>query len=104
MMRMGLRKRGQSSSGFAKPQYRVELRNELDEDRDYPLLGLPSDSDWVFNGPWTDKALIRNSLAFELGREIGLEAPRTAHFELFLSTNGGDLAAAEAAPCGLLRG
>ena len=94
-LRMALRKRGQSSSGFSKPQYRVELRDELDEDRDYPLLGLPADSDWVFNGPWTDKALIRNPLAFGLGRTLGIEAPRTAHFELFLSTDGGDLAAAE---------
>ena len=94
-MRMGIRRRGQSSSGFPKPQYRVELRNELDEDLDVPLLGLPSDSDWVFNGPWTDKALIRNPLAFELGRTIGIEAPRTRHFELFLSTNGGNLDAIE---------
>ncbi|MCF7731523.1 MAG: CotH kinase family protein, partial [Akkermansiaceae bacterium] len=94
-MRMGIRRRGQSSADFPKAQYRVELRNELEEDFDYPLLGLPSDSDWVFNGPWTDKALIRNPLAFELGRTIGIAAPRTRHFEMFLSTNGGDLSAAE---------
>ncbi|MCZ6765330.1 MAG: CotH kinase family protein, partial [bacterium] len=93
--RMGIRKRGQSSAGFSKPQYRVELRDESDEDLDYPLLGLPSDSDWVFNGPYVDKALIRNSLAFELGREIGIEAPRTKHFEMFLSTNGGVLTSSE---------
>lgn len=93
--RIGIRRRGQSSSGFAKPQYRVELRDESDVDLDYPLLGLPSESDWVFNGPWTDKALIRNSLSFELGREIGVEAPRTKHFEMFLSTNGGDLTSSE---------
>ena len=93
--RIGIRKRGQSSSGFAKPQYRVELRDESDVDLDYPLLGLPSESDWVFNGPWTDKALVRNAFSFELGREIGVEAPRTRHFEMFLNTNGGDLASAD---------
>lgn len=93
--RIGIRRRGQSSSGFSKPQYRVELRDESDVDLDYPLLGLPSESDWVFNGPWTDKALIRNSLSFELGRTIGVEAPRTKHFEMFLSTNGGDLTSSE---------
>jgi hypothetical protein len=49
----------------------------------------------VFNGPWTDKALIRNPLAFELGRTIGIQAPRTKHFEMFLSTNGGTLSANE---------
>ncbi len=93
--RIGIRRRGQSSSGFAKPQYRVELRDESDVDLDYPLLGLPPESDWVFNGPWTDKALVRNSFSFELGREIGVEAPRTKHFEMFLSTDGGDLTSAE---------
>ena len=56
---------------------------------------MPSESDWVFNGPWTDKVLIRNSLSFELGRTIGVEAPRTKHFEMFLSTDGGDLTSSE---------
>jgi len=93
--RVGIRKRGQSSARFAKPQYRVELRDENDEDLDSPLLGLPSESDWVFNGPWTDKSLVRNSFSFELGRTLGNEAPGTKHFEMFLSTNGGDLVASE---------
>jgi hypothetical protein len=93
--RIGIRRRGQSSSGFSKPQYRVELRDENDDDLDYPLLGLPSESDWVFNGPWTDKSLVRNSFSFELGRTLGNEAPGTKHFEMFLSTNGGDLVSNE---------
>jgi len=94
-MQIGIRRRGQSSSGFPKSQYRVELWDENGEEIDYPLLGLPSESDWVFNGPYTDKALIRNPLAFALGRAIGLEAPRTRHFEMFLSTNGGKLTSSE---------
>ena len=93
--RIGIRRRGQSSSGFAKPQYRVELREEDESDLDFPLLGLPSESDWVFNGPWTDKSLVRNAFSFELARTIGNEAPRTRHFEMFLSTNGGDLVSSE---------
>ncbi len=94
-MRIGIRRRGQSSSGFPKAQYRVELWDENGEEIDYPLLDLPSESDWVFNGPYPDKALIRNPLAFALGRAIGLEAPRTRHFEMFLSTNGGSLTSSE---------
>lgn len=93
--RIGIRRRGQSSAGFAKPQYRVELREEDDSDLDFPLLGLPSESDWVFNGPWTDKSLVRNTFSFDLARAIGNQAPRTRHFEMFLSTNGGDLIASE---------
>lgn len=93
--RIGIRRRGQSSSGFAKPQYRVELREEDDSDLDSPLLGLPSESDWVFNGPWTDKSLVRNAFSFDLARTLGNQAPRTRHFEMFLSTNGGELTASE---------
>lgn len=93
--RIGIRRRGQSSSGFPKPQYRVELRDDNDVDTDYPLLGLPEEADWVFNGPYTDKALIRNPFAFQLGRTIGIQAPRTRHFEMFLSSNGGPLSSSE---------
>lgn len=93
--RIGIRRRGQSSSGFPKPQYRVELRDDNDVDTEYPLLGLPEESDWVFNGPYTDKALIRNPFAFQLGRTIGIQAPRTRHFEMFLSANGGSLSNSE---------
>lgn len=94
-MRIGIRRRGQSSAGFPKAQYRVELWDENGEEIDYPLLGLPSESDWVFNGPYTDKALIRDPMAFALGRAMGLEAPRTRHFEMFLNTNGGTVTSSE---------
>jgi len=89
--RIGIRRRGQSSSGFPKPQYRIELWDEEDIEIDYPLLGLPAESDWVLYGPYTDKALIRNPLAFSLGRSLGLAAPLTRHYEMFLSTDGGKL-------------
>ncbi len=89
--RAGYRIRGASSAGFAKKQYRVELRNQEDEDKSEPLLGLPSDADWVLGAPYVDKALIRNTLTFELGRAIGLEAPRTRFVEVFVNENGGDL-------------
>ncbi|NQU19695.1 MAG: CotH kinase family protein, partial [Candidatus Nealsonbacteria bacterium] len=93
--RLGLKIRGSSSAGFPKKQYRVEARDQDDQDDDVRLLGMPSESDWVFGAPYTDKALIRNSLAFDLGREVGLEAPGTRHVELFYNENGGDLRASD---------
>ncbi|MDB4618075.1 CotH kinase family protein [Akkermansiaceae bacterium] len=89
--RAGYRVRGQSSAGFAKKQYRFELWNQEDEDKDQELLGMPSDSDFILGAPFVDKSFIRNSLAYELGRELGLEAPRTRHVEVFLNANGGEL-------------
>jgi hypothetical protein len=89
--RIGIKRRGNSSRYWAKGQYRVELRDETNADRDAGLLGLPAESDWTLHGPYPDKSLIRNALIYDLGRELGMEAPRTRHFELFLNLDGGDL-------------
>jgi hypothetical protein len=89
--RIGIKRRGNSSRYWAKGQYRVELRDENDADLDAGLLGLPAESDWTLHGPYPDKSLIRNALIYDLGRQLGMEAPRTRHFELFLNLDGGDL-------------
>jgi CotH kinase protein/Chitobiase/beta-hexosaminidase C-terminal domain/Lamin Tail Domain len=89
--RIGIKRRGNSSRFWDKGQYRVELRDEADADLDAGLLGLPAESDWTLHGPYLDKSLIRNALIYDLGQELGMEAPRTRHFELFLNLDGGDL-------------
>ncbi|MGJ8695756.1 MAG: CotH kinase family protein [Verrucomicrobiaceae bacterium] len=89
--RAGIRIRGASSSNFAKKQYRLELWNQEDGDKDSSLLGLPSDSDFILGAPFVDKSFIRNTLTYELGRELGLDAPRTRHVEVFINENGGPL-------------
>lgn len=89
--RAGFRIRGASSANFAKKQYRLELWNQENMDKDQAVLGLPSDSDFILGAPFVDKSFIRNSLTYELGRELGLEAPRTRHVEVFINTNGGEL-------------
>ncbi len=89
--RIGIKRRGNSSKTWPQGQYRVELRDEADGDLAGGLLGMPADSDWTLHGPYPDKSLIRNALIYDLGREIGIDAPRTRHFELFLNLDGGDL-------------
>ena len=93
--RIGIHVRGETSRNFPKKQYAVELRaDEDDTDRDRPLLGLPSGSDWVLSDPITyDRALIRNALAFELSNRIGRYAPRTRFAEVFIVDDGGDVRA-----------
>ncbi len=89
--RAAYRLRGKSSLQFPKKQYRLELRNQMDADKDLSLLGLPAESDWILNAPWVDKTFIRNTLVYELGRDIGLLAPRTRLVEAFVNEDGGDL-------------
>lgn len=89
--RAGFHLRGQSTAMFEKPPYRLELRDGDDEDRDESLAGLPAESDWVLRGPFADKALIRDAFFYGLGAEMGMQAPRFAHVELYRNVGQGPL-------------
>ncbi|GIJ28562.1 hypothetical protein Vqi01_37240 [Micromonospora qiuiae] len=91
--RAGFRLRGQSSAMFAKTPYRLEFWDNEDDDADYPVLGMPADSDWVLRGPFSDKALIRDAFVYDLGRQMGLPAPRYAFAEFYLNTDAGPVGA-----------
>ena len=84
----GIALRGSSSLGFPKKMYKFETWDRNGDDFDVALLGLPADSDWVLNGPYSDKTLMRNHLAYAWSNDLGRYAPRTRFFELFLSTDG----------------
>ncbi len=80
-----IRGRGSSSWYFPKKQYRIETQQANGENLNVPLLGMPSENDWVLYGPYSDKSLIRNVLTYKLAREIGDWAPRTRFCEVFLN-------------------
>jgi hypothetical protein len=93
--RAGIHLRGQSSATFDKAPYRLELRDSTDDDADLPLLGMPADSDWVLRGPFSDKSLIREALIYDLGREMGMVAPRYRFVELYLNVDSGPVSTAD---------
>ena len=63
VLRGGTHVRGQSSSGQPERPYALEFwKEDADEDRNEPLLGLPSDSDWILQSLTLDKSLMRNYL------------------------------------------
>jgi len=82
---IGIEIRGSSSTGFPKMNFGLETRDEAGEDDNVPLLDMPSESDWVLHGPYSDKSLMRNALAYELGRQLGRYQPRTRFTELYLN-------------------
>ncbi len=86
---IGIELHGTSSAGYEKTGYRFETRDSVDGDLDFPLLGLPSESDWVLHGPYSDKTFVRNALAYALGRQVAADRggyePRTAFLELILN-------------------
>ncbi|MBQ1017949.1 CotH kinase family protein [Micromonospora sp. D93] len=93
--RAGFRLRGNSSATFEKTPFRVEFWDNENDDADYPVLGMPADSDWVLRGPFPDKALIREALVYDLGREMGLPAPRYAFAEFYLNTDAAPVGAGD---------
>ena len=87
-MRVGLRLHGMVSRQFPKLSYRLELQDESGGSLPQALLGMPADDDWILQGPWLDKSLIRNAFSYDLARAMGCAAMRTRACELFLSTSG----------------
>ena len=86
--KIGIELRGKTSLGFPKKQYGVEIQDDQGNDKDASLLQLPAESDWVLNGPYWDKTLMRNYLAYEFSNRIGRYASRTKFVEMFLNDNG----------------
>jgi len=82
--KVGIEIRGNSSATFPKKSYTVETRNPDSTNLNVSLLGLPKENDWVFHGPYPDKSLMRNALAYHLGNMTGKWSPRTHFFELYV--------------------
>ncbi len=80
--------RGNSSAGYDKKSYALETRDADKADLDVELLGLPAEEDWVLQGPYSDKSLLRNHLVYTWSRAIGRYAPRTRLIELAVDVDG----------------
>jgi len=79
---------GRSSLGFVKPQYAVELRDEVGAEAATNLFGMGKEADWLLNGMYVDRALLRNKLAYDLYRDLTDDrewAPESAYVELTLN-------------------
>lgn len=73
----GFERRGRSSVYFPKPQYAVELW-EAPPEGDQPAVpttanffGMGGEDDWILNGAYVDRALVRNKLVFDLFQALG---------------------------------
>jgi spore coat protein H len=80
--------RGSSSYNvFDKKQYRIEFRQAQGQEKTarYALMGMGAASDWVLNGPFLDRTLMRNRLAFSISRQMLSWAPDTRFCEVYLN-------------------
>ncbi len=85
-----IKTRGSSTLMRPKKAYGLELRNDDDTDRKASLVGMPKDSDWVLYGPHNfDQSHLRNALAYEIARRMGIKAPRNRFVEVFVNAGKG---------------
>ena len=82
---ISIERRGESSKGFKKKSYSIELQKEDGSNNNVSILGLPEENDFVLYGPYSDKTLIKNVLSYELFRRTGRWAPRTRYVEVILN-------------------
>jgi len=82
---VGIEIRGQSSQNFEKMGYGFEWRDAQGEDLDTSFLSFPKESDFVLHGPYSDKSLVRNAMAYIIGRSIMDYAPRVEMVEVVIN-------------------
>ena len=80
----GVELRGRSSLSFPKHQYAVELWDDTGAEVAADLLGFGAEEDWVVNGAWIDRVLMRNQFGFDTFRGMGGWAPQSAACTLTL--------------------
>jgi len=82
---IGIEIRGSSSQMFPKKQFGIELWDASGIGVSASLLGMPSEEDWILFAPYDDKSLMRDALAYKLGRDLGDYAPRTRYCEVVIN-------------------
>ncbi len=68
---IGVEIRGNTAQMFPKKSYTVETRLSDGSNNNVSLLGFPKENDWVLHGPYSDKSLMRNALAYSIGNAMG---------------------------------
>jgi hypothetical protein len=82
---IGIEYRGSTSFRlFDQKSYGFELRDKLDQDTDSAIMDFPKQSDFILYAPANDKALIRNTLIYDLSNQIGMYTTRTKYIQLYI--------------------
>jgi len=83
--KIGIKIRGSSSSGFPQKSYRLETRDSTGENRNGPLLNMPSENDWLLISNYYDRSFVRNFLSHEIFRGMGHYSPRSRFCEVVIN-------------------
>jgi len=84
---IGIEVRGQSAQMFLKKSYAFETRDSVGENLNVSLLGMPAENDWILYGPYSDKSMLRNFMAFYIGSLLDPYCSRIAYCEVIENNN-----------------
>lgn len=79
-----IRYRGNSSLKFDKHQYLLKFVDDEEKEKKISLIGMDEENKWILNGPFLDKTLIRNYVAYNISGKITDSVPEVRFCEVFL--------------------
>ena len=79
---IGIETRGNSTQGFEKKTYSLELRDNLGQDVSHAILGMGKEEDWILHAMVIDKTLLRIPFTFNLAQRAGHYASNWRYVEL----------------------
>jgi hypothetical protein len=82
---LAIETRGNSTQGFDKKTYSLELRNSSDEDTSVNLFGMGGEEDWILHAMVIDKSQVRIPMSFHLAQRMGQYASEFKYVELVLN-------------------
>jgi hypothetical protein len=81
--------RGNSTWTFPKKPYRIRLANDAAYQAATDLFNMPKNSHWVLLANYADKSLLRNEVAFCMGKILNLNwTPRSRPVNLYANSAG----------------
>jgi hypothetical protein len=82
--KIGIEFRGSTSQMFDKKPYGFEIQDIDGDGADAALLGMPEEEDWCLIATYNDKSLMRDALAYKMGRDLARYGPRTRFCEVVI--------------------
>ena len=83
----GIETRGNSTQGFQKKTYSIELWNSDDEDTSASLLGMGKEEDWILHAMVIDKSQVRIPFSFYVFKRMGHYASNWRYVELIIDND-----------------
>jgi subtilisin-like proprotein convertase family protein len=82
----GIKIRGAYSSSLPQKPYSITtFGNTTSTDSNVSLLGMPAEHDWILQATYNDKSFVRNSMMYDIWRNMGYYGARSKYCELVLN-------------------